>query len=118
MAPMKEPAGKSKRRRFDISEGEQRKESGIEFAATLRATLLQRAREAAYAIASECGEVTADDVFLRLEAQGFDASQLGNAAGSMFRGDVFEFTGHWRKSQRVSNHAHQNRVWRLKRRVQ
>ena len=30
---------------------------------------------------------------------------MGNAAGSLFRGNEFQFTGQWKRSERISNHA-------------
>jgi hypothetical protein len=55
--------------------------------------------------------ITADDVQQALAILGYEL--LGNAAGGIFRGREWVFTGRWRKSARVTNHGHQNRVWRL-----
>ncbi|MGA7312643.1 MAG: hypothetical protein WBX22_01610 [Silvibacterium sp.] len=78
-----------------------------------RADLLDLARVYARNIARRLGEVTSDDVFAAMLRDGLDPSGLGPAAGAIFRHD-FIFTGEWRKSARVSNHARVNRVWRLK----
>lgn len=99
--------------RFNFEQAEALKERGIERASLSRVDLLEKARMAAVNIAIAYGEVTADDVYRALEAQGCDVTFLGNAAGAIFR-TGFEFTGRWARSARTSNHARQNRVWRLK----
>lgn len=99
---------------FDLAEGERRKEAGIEQASLSRKDLLELARLAAVRVASRCGEATYDDVFFELLSEGIDPVRLGNAAGCVFRGKEFIFTGRWEKSRRVSNHARVNRVWRLR----
>jgi hypothetical protein len=98
---------------FDLEKGEQRKEWGIEQASLLRKELLELARRCAIRVAHRFGEVTYDDVFYEMIRRGLDPIALGNAAGSIFRGKEFIFTGRWEKSRRVSNHARVNRVWRL-----
>ncbi|HTF61190.1 MAG TPA: hypothetical protein VK638_00615, partial [Edaphobacter sp.] len=99
---------------FDLVAGEERKEAGIALASDRRAGVWGVALDTARRIARERGEVTADDVYRSLIAQGMDPLELGNAAGSIFRSKDFEFTGRWKKSKRISNHARQNRVWRLR----
>lgn len=96
--------------------GEEAKEEGMELAATSRAELLERVRQALVDIAltRPSREVTADDAQAWLIAQGYTPGDLGNAAGSLFPRDDWLFTGCWKPSSRVSNHAHQNRIWRLK----
>jgi hypothetical protein len=81
-----------------------------------REDVLDLGRELARRLALERKdrEVTADDVQLQLQGLGFGPGALGNAAGSLFVGPEWQFTGLWRKSERASNHAHQNRVWRLR----
>jgi len=56
---------------------------------------------------------TADDAARGFSALGMPANSLGNAAGALFRGKAWSFTGQWKKSKRISNHAHSNRVWKL-----
>ena len=56
---------------------------------------------------------TADDAARGFVKYGLDANLLGNAAGALFSNGQWEFTGQWKKSNRVTNHAHQNRVWQL-----
>ena len=97
---------------FDIPEGLRRKESGMRQAADRDMTLLDYARRLAQIVAETYGTVTTDDVQLRLDEYG--CGPLGNAAGSLFRGPDWIFTGDWRTSDRISNHARMNRVWRLR----
>lgn len=100
---------------FDVTTGESRKKHGMGAAAARREVLLEKAKHIAIDIAKERGAVTYDDVFRRMLDHGLNPTELGNAAGSVFRGEEFVFTGEWRKSERVSNHARVNRVWTLKR---
>ena len=100
---------------FDLAEGERRKEEGIALALTRRKTVLEAARRIALRVASQHGEVTSDDVVEKLRDEGFDPLELGNASGSVFRGKEFIFTGRWKKSRRVSNHASDLRIWTLRR---
>lgn len=100
---------------FDLAQGERLKEEGLALAQTEREELIDAARFAAAHIAANKGTVTIDEVHQYLLLHGYDPSLLGNAAGSIFRDrEVFEFTGEWRKSARISNHARCNRVWRLR----
>ena len=55
--------------------------------------------------------VTADDVNAALIRIGITES-LGNAAGSLFRGSEWQFTGERIKSARKTNHAREIKVWR------
>jgi hypothetical protein len=99
---------------FDPEAAETAKQDGMNLAADNRQDLLELAKAAAVAIASETGVVTSDDVFRRMQEYGLNPILLGNAAGSVFRGNEFVFTGQWRKSERASNHARVNRVWALR----
>jgi hypothetical protein len=98
---------------FDISEGESRKETGIALACMERDDVLEQAREIAVYLAHLHATVTIDCVILEMQARGLHPELLGNAAGSVFRGKQWRFTGRWQKSARVSNHARVNRVWEL-----
>lgn len=100
---------------FDYAESERHAAEGIALAAENNPALLHKAREIAKEIAHERGEVTADDVQLRLAALGYSVKALGNAAGSLFRGREWEWTGRWVKSARIHAHCNPLRVWRLKR---
>ena len=97
---------------FNLPEALRRKDEGMKQAAARDMTLLDYARRLARIVAETYGTVTADDVQLRLDEYG--CGPLGNAAGSLFRGAEWEFTGDWRTSDRISNHARMNRVWRLR----
>jgi hypothetical protein len=97
---------------FDAAESRRRKERGMALAADAAPTLLDRARDFAVEVAACKGTVTADDVSEWLEANGYP--DLGPAAGSLFRGPEWEFTGRFVQSTRKTNHARLLRVWRLK----
>ncbi len=82
-----------------------------------RKALLEYARGLAVSIATTKGTVTADDVRARwLVTQGADEwEKLGNAAGSIFRGPQWRFTGKYVKSGVVSRQGGVIRVWELSR---
>ena len=98
---------------YDLAEAQRIRDEGMKQAAERRFLLLERAREFAVRYATITGTVTADDVARRMEQAGIDPTRLGNAWGSVFRVG-FVFTGEWVKSERVTNHARMNRVWRLR----
>ncbi len=100
---------------FDLSAGLVAREDGMNRAANNRAELLEIARTLVRkaALKNIHRTATADDASEGLARIGWSADALGNAAGSLFRGKEWEFTGTWSPSRRVTNHAHQNRVWRL-----
>ena len=97
---------------FDAAESRRRKAHGMAIAEDAADTLLNRARRFARIKALFSGEVTADDVSQCLE----DARlpDLGPAAGSLFRGKEWEFTGRFIQSTRKTNHARLLRIWRLR----
>jgi len=102
---------------FDGEEGECRRSDGMGAAAVSRKHLLRLTRHACVeaALARSDRTATADDAQKWLIDHGYSSDYLGNAAGSLFTDkDTWEFTGKWFASQRVSNHGHKNRVWRLK----
>ena len=92
---------------MSLLEGLKRKRRGQDVAAAHNPRF-ELACLAAQMMAQQFGEVTADDISEAVEG-------LGAATGAIFRGREWEFTGEWRKSKRVSNHARMNRVWRLRR---
>lgn len=100
---------------FDQLEGVIRKEAGMEQAAENKASLLAFARGLAVEIAEarESRECTADDVQAALQGHGISVRALGNAAGSLFRGGRWEWTGRWVTSSRPHAHCNLIRVWRL-----
>jgi len=69
-------------------------------------------REYARDFAARTGTVTADDLRLEAVRRGIKPHHH-NVWGAIFRGREFEQVG-WAKSALVTNHAHQNRVWRLR----
>lgn len=96
---------------FNRARGEERRDAGIEAAASRRYMILVTARNLAYQIAREKGQVTADDVQEALLGLGISPEALGNAAGGIFR------TGDWvrigyEKSRRASNNARVVAIWR------
>ena len=102
---------------FNSEEGEHRRSEGMDIAAVSRKHVLRLARHACVVAASTRVDrtATADDAQKWLIDQGYSSDYLGNAAGSLFTDkDTWEFTDRWLPSQRVSNHGHKNRVWRLK----
>lgn len=94
-------------------EGERLKREGMERAAMSKDTLLGYARGLAVDLARENGGLChADMVAEALAKEG--RPPLGNAAGSLFLGHVWEFTGQRVKSQRAHAHANELKVWRLR----
>jgi hypothetical protein len=78
------------------------------------AEVLALARIVARGHAERFGVVTADDVGkVMKDYHGIDS--MGPAAGALFRGPEWEFTGQRVLSSRVSNHSREIKVWRLKR---
>lgn len=98
---------------FNFERGEELKAEGQERAARSRAELLEVARYFARKIARGRPErrLTMDDVQRALIREGHTPSDLGNAAGSVFRGKEWKFTGVTVKSERVSNHCRRLPVW-------
>jgi hypothetical protein len=88
--------------------GEDLKKAGMSRAAKAASVELQHARATARAIAENRGTVTADDVIKAI------GKSLGNAAGSLFTGGDFEWTGEYRKSERKEAHSNRLMVWKLK----
>jgi hypothetical protein len=100
---------------FDLPKGLIRKEVGIERASSIREEALEYAKAIAYEIAMGrvSRECTIDDVQRVLMPENI---KLGMAAGAVFRDKgVWEFTGRYAKSPRVSNHARHNKIWRVRR---
>lgn len=92
--------------------GVDRKEQGMSLAAASHADVLALARNVAVDVALHrySRTVTIDDIQGHLLLAGKD---LGNAAGSVFRGKDFEHAG-YQKSRRASSHARVVSVWRLR----
>ena len=98
---------------FDYAASKQLRDTGMESAASGRAELLKRARELAVRLARIHGKITADDVRKEYEYRGGNWSELGNAAGSIFKGRYFECVG-FENSSVATSHARALRVWKLR----
>jgi hypothetical protein len=99
---------------MNLAEGLARKEEGMEAAANARAGLLEIVRRLAIKIAKQYGYVHSDLLRLAMDREGFNYKNLGNASGSVFKSDQFEFTGNRIVSKLVSNHGRELKVWKLK----
>lgn len=101
---------------FDLNVAEILKRKGIASAENHRKDLLTLGRS--YLRQAALGRVdrtaTADDAARGFINDGLPCDVLGNAAGALFRGGEWEFTGRMEKSKRITNHAHRNMVWRYK----
>lgn len=102
-------------RRFDAERSESKKEDGIAVAAQNRQSVLNVARSVAreLAIRNEDGVTNCDEVQRVLSLRyGWTAETLGPAAGAIFKGPDWRFTGRRIKSASVRNHARELKVWR------
>ena len=101
---------------FNLVEGELEKERGMRISAARRQGLLRLAREIAKMLARRNPQRLTDADQVQREMPiwfpDFEPQQLGNAAGSIFRGTEWRWVG-WKKSERVSNHARMIRIWKL-----
>jgi hypothetical protein len=99
---------------FNFTRGREEKDAGMLKAARRRATLLAYARDVAQEIARESPYrfCNADQVGERMVIQGVKEN-LGPAAGSLFRGEQWEFV-EWKRSARITNHARLIGIWKLK----
>lgn len=96
---------------FDAAESQRHAVEGITRAANNNAVLLHEARQIAKDLAQGGREISMDDV---ARVMGKRSALLGNAAGSVFSGREWEWTGKFIKSARVRSHSNLLRVWRLK----
>lgn len=100
---------------FDSQRGELEKKAGMKAAADAKKSYLERARWGAFLIARRGdGTCNMDQVAEYLAFLGISPEDLGNAAGSVFKGKEWVFTGRRIKSARVSSHAREIKIWRLK----
>jgi len=99
---------------FDARRSEKLKAEGMAIAADNARDYLEIAREIAreIALAHPRQECDADRVGRVLKRR-LDIETLGPAAGSLFRGKEWIFTGQWVKSKRITNHSRMIRIWRL-----
>lgn len=98
--------------------GEERRDRGMELAAERRAGALAKAQSFAKHLATqEQKTVTASDVRQAMEsawAAGYGQytwEDLGNAAGSIFRGKQWRHTGRYEKASHEHSHARRVGVW-------
>ena len=95
---------------FDFAMGQAAKAEGMGIAALSKSQLLTRARDMARALAlKNDGRCNSDMVGREMKAHGLPP--LGPAAGSLFVGPEWRFTGERVKSSLVSNHARELKVW-------
>jgi len=100
---------------FNYREGMALKRRGMDDAAhAYGRSLLETARRIAHDLALNhpLRECHADAVGKELRRRGLPTS-LGPAAGSLFKGKNWKFTGERIKSSRASNHAREIKVWEL-----
>lgn len=97
----------------ELTESQQAKEEGMRVAAENRSDALDLARAVAAKLGRTQRFVSADDVARAYEAQyGVPmAVELGPAAGSIFKGRHWVFTGRRVQSTRLKNHARELKVW-------
>lgn len=98
---------------FDYAESTKNRDSGMKSATQGRSEILSRVKTLAQHIARINGKVTADDVRREFEYRGGNWSELGNAAGSIFKGKTWNCIG-FENSSVATSHARALRVWVLK----
>jgi hypothetical protein len=98
---------------FDYAQSIQERDKGMKKAARAKSDDLLRAKIIAQNIAHFKGQVTADDVRKEYEYRGGNWSDLGNAAGSIFKGKQWQCVG-FENSTVTTSHARALRVWALK----
>ncbi len=104
-----DPAGRASA--FSATASTSAKEHGMQAAADAKGDALAQARSIARDLAlANGGETDADEVGKVLYARGI---VLGPAAGSLFKGGEWQFTGKRKASARKTNHGREIKVWRL-----
>lgn len=97
---------------FDAAESVRQRDAGIALAADHAGSVLFRVQEIARELGRRHGFVTADDVQREMAAHNIKSKELGNGAGSMFRGrDQWRDTGRVVKSECIAAHARKITVW-------
>ena len=104
-------SGLTPRAQAEFQAGQAAKTAGMEVAAANRENSLQEARRIARSIAL-AGDGTCDADQVGAELRRLGRSQLGPAAGSLFKSACWEFTGRRVLSRKTSNHARELKVWR------
>lgn len=95
---------------FNLSEAIAAKNAGLRVVAENNAEFLEVARNIARSLCVARYEITADDVRRACPIE----PAHPNAIGAIFRHKDFVFTGKYRKSALVSNHARDIKIWRLR----
>lgn len=97
---------------FNLFEGRKLRDLGMDTAADNNSTALSVARKLAIKVASSRAdrECTIDDVQRILIPTDI---RLGMAAGSVFKGRQWVFTGRYAQTERKTSHARQVKIWRL-----
>lgn len=90
--------------------GKQLKLKGMRQASIKHEVTLWGARLHAEYIARDGRIISIDDVY---RTSGIDPKYLGNAAGSVFTGDKWEWMGYIRSTRKAA-HARMIRTWRLR----
>jgi len=99
---------------FNGEESDRLKSEGMELAANAQQGDLALAREIAMEIATDDADRQCDsDRVGRVLESRHGVTTLGPAAGSIFAESHWQFTGQFKKSERVKNHSRLVRVWRL-----
>ena len=98
---------------FDAAESARLKREGMRVGADNNVETLQVARDIAVSLAQRFGQVEADMV-MREMLRLYGVSTLGPAAGSLFKGPHWEWTGARVQSVRKLNHARELKVWQLR----
>jgi len=99
---------------FDSGESRRRKKEGMGLAAGKRMGELGLARQIAKQIAMNNGGLCDADKVGRVLKHSHGIDSLGPAAGSIFKGGEWAFSGEFVKSARVKNHSRLLRVWRFR----
>jgi len=99
---------------FDYAQSIQERDKGMATAASGREKALSRARQIAFQLVNLNGKVTADDVRREYTYRGYDWSELGNAAGSIFKSKMLKWqcVG-FENSTVTTSHARALRIWKL-----
>ena len=103
--------GPDQRTIFDAIAAGEAAEAGIAIAAKGN-DYLTVGRQIAVRLARANGRVTADDVIREMIAQGYAGTELGNAAGGLFKKGFRQIDVV--KCERVASHGRLIRVWVLK----
>ena len=97
---------------LDLFQARKAKANGIARVSSSNSTWLRTARAVACRIASERGEVTADDVREVLYKMGLKPRHY-NAWGAVFQNKDLRWTGRFKQSAVVEGHGNLQRVWEL-----